>query len=588
MSQRARPPRYTAQIAMRLYTLPLLALFAIGAQAASLPRHAVAVTDLEKKLTKVVEEVLKEDVKIDNHSSEQELIEEVNAVSDIDNQLKKVPGIPVKVIAEENKPALKKDYGIEKGDGISDVNTDSIVKRQEADLAHPGEPQRQEHDTQSPEDSNTEQQTISAIKQSFAETQNVFKQGFDGLSTKFRDVFQTNDQLVTIQKSLENLQKSFSKRFEEINETLQGYFSAAKPTGESSPNKQVAIEMEKRIEDIEEKVESDIKSLTKVVPEVASVRGESSSGGSYGSIPSGGSVPSEGSIPSGGSVPSGGSIPSSGSIPSGGSESTESSNPFAVYLTQFQTQMQEQLNNFQTNVQNYFNQGGGGGTGGDSGSTPGSGSGGNFIENIQSFIGQQNQINQGATQSDEATQRPTIWEGIQSSFTNIFRPGQQQQQGSQTQDNVQSDTPAAPSTAAPNRPIVQAIQNNPIYQGVVNLIRPTTKAPTVVVEDVSEQAQTAEKPAESAQEGSNAVPDADKPAEASPVKDDKAPTQTVAPAIGPIQQIVQRNPIVQGISSAVQRIQNTIGGNTEKPREIEIRGHKPGYGSGTGMLTMTI
>lgn len=506
------PRRYTAQITMRLHTLPLLALLVISAHhATSLPRHALAVTDLEKKLTKVVEEALKKDVKTENLSSGQELAEEVNTVLDIDNQLKKVPGIPVKVVEEVITPTQNSEYGIEKGEYIdgAGANVASSIKRDEVDLKHPGEPQRQEHDTQTPQDSNLEQDTITAIKQSLAETQNHFKQGFEGLATKFKGVFESNDQLVTIQKSLEELQKSFSRQFELINNNIKNFFSVEKPDGDSDPKKEASVqETKKKVGDLGEKVDHEVKRLNEAVSASSVLRAspfhrqENSTGGF--------------------------------NLFAG----------FQQYFTESVATMQSYLTQFQQTVQNALNQ--------NSTSAP---------------------PNAGSQADEATTQRPTIWGGFQSSFNQIFRPPGQQQQ---PQGNVQADAPAAPSTAAPNRPIVQAIQSNPIYQGVVSLIRPTTTNAPVAVEK-EKPAQAADKPVA---EGSNAVPIA-APVESKPEKDDKTPTQTVVPSAGPIQEMVQKNPIVQGISSAVQRIQNTITQNVDKPRDGEDRGFLPVHGLGS-------
>lgn len=479
---------------MRGYVL----LVALAVAASAAPRsHVVPSSDLTKKLTEVVKEALKEPPVVDNPSENE--LDQVNSATEVENNNlrkgDKVKGIPVAVIPDVNPVEtvkVKDTFGIVKG---NDEVVEEI-KRAEVDLKHPGEPQRQEHDTQSPEEINQEQESINVFKQGIVDSQIALKQGIEGIAQEFSNFVASNEQLSIIKKSIQTIHDNFNKQLANLNQTISESFNGG-PSTEKLAEESVVKEEE-----------AGDQSLLK---SVASVKQDS---------------------------------PDSGS--SGSTDQPSGSNTWVTQiqssLSQFQTLVNQGFSNmtafFQNN--NNFNN-----------------ASGSIFENF----GQGPQTN---LESDETqTNRPGIWTNLQNTFQNIWRPGQSENGGN---DAVQSDQPA-PAPAAPG-PFVQAIQNNPLVQGFQNLLnRPqgNSNKPSVPV-----------KPAEtSAQEGSNAVPQ--QPQESSA---EQKPSQPAA--AGPIQQIVQRNPIVQGIAGAVQRIQSTVV-NPEKPRQragLDFGGRKGGnYGS---------
>ncbi|KAM3959730.1 LOW QUALITY PROTEIN: uncharacterized protein ACR2FA_006255 [Aphomia sociella] len=498
---------------MRLHLYPLfLFAFIYLARAAKLP--ALDVRD--KKLAVVAQEAAKEDVPpVDNSSSEQELIDQTNAVNEVENNLRvKIKDIPVKVVVENIKSGLEVNENTEKNDEKK-TDDSSDIKRVEIDLNNPGLPQRQEHDTQNPE--HFEEQ-IPKLKENIIKTQETLTQGFQGVT----DWIANNDHIHSIQSTLQNLEENVKNQLQKINETVQLTWGPSKSQVENESVQKKAIgSVEVGLKSLENSFKTGLKALSEKlqVSESPSVRadgdGENTSSGST-------------------TEPS-----TSGS----GSDGT-STNPFIQALQNFQNTVSQSISNVTTAWQNYLGSIQQGTSQNNTASGPGS-----FISGlgtgIQNIFNQQTPTTPAAAQSDEnsaSTSRPglPIWQGIQSSIQNILSFGQNQ--GTQS---AHSDQPVQP-----DRPIAQAIQNNPIVQGVVNLIQPNRPG--------AQQPQAAKPTQSSQQEGTNAVP-ADTVSKPEQTTDEKKPEQS---SDGPIKKIIQNNPIVVGITGAVQKFTNP-----EKPRD---------------------
>lgn len=466
---------------MRLHAL-VFALVVLYARAASIPERADI--DFEKTLTEAVKEVLsKDEVALENISSDPELIDQANSVKDIENNLRKrvpVADIPVKVVVDDVKPTQK--TSVDKDDKEKENNevipeSSEEIKRVEIDLKDTGLPQRQQHDTQGPEEIKPEIEAIASLKSIIHDGTEKLQEG-------------VQNQVVQMQHNLQQLEDSFQNQVENFNKTLQKLLSPASgnPAGQAKANV-----VESSLETLQNNIKAGIKSLA---DRIETFRAEKQ--------------PNKREECS-----------SSPSVPS----TEETPNPFQIYFQQIATQMQQGFQNMTTSFQSYVNQ---------------------TQNNVTSSS---TDPNNPAAQSDEnATPRPSFWENIQ----NIFQGGSPQQ--------PQSDTPVS-QPATPNRPIVQAIQNNPFVQGVVSVFQPNRPAAN---QPAAAQA-TPPKPetAQPNQEGSNSVPTETKP---EPEQQKQKPETTTFAQSGPIKQIfIDKNPIVQGIAGAVHRIQDSI--KPERPRD---------------------
>jgi hypothetical protein len=483
---------------MRLHVQLFVVLFAVHARAATI--HNPSVPDIEKRLP-TVENVEKDivPVPIDNVSSEQELIDSANSVKDVENNLrvKTVEKIPVNVIVEEPKV---------------DDDSEENFKRVEIDLNNPGEPQRQEHETQNPVHHEDEQRIVATFKQAVLETESDLNQGLQGIGQGLQNW--SRDQLTAIQARLETLRENFVDRLDALNKLVQAYLNNrnSENTVEATQpeNKPDIDNVENHLKSLEENFKVGIKALTEGINTAASLKQET---------------------------------------PTTTPESP--SNILTQLLSTFQSTISQGFNNITTIIQNNL----------PNNNSTGILSG--FSTGIQNILNP----NQGSSvpseaQSDTPT-RPTIWQGIQNFLNPTRNPSAATEQDATN-----------PPNAAPNRPIVQAIQNLPIVQGVVSLIQPTTQPQLI-------------KPSEapSAPEGSNEVPAKESKPEPGKVNEEQTSTN------GPIQNIIQNNPIVKGISGAVQKLQSLS--NPEKPRDEEsnqvkdvgadAKGHGVHYG-GTGIF----
>lgn len=480
----APPGRGSPAPAMRPHVCLLLALAALHARAATIP--APAQSNIEKKLAEAVKEVLEKDTELQNVSLDQDIIDETNVVKDIDNKLLKQVGgdaIPVKVVVEEVQPSLKAGEDKKDCDKL-DIDDDADIKRVEIDLKHPGEPQRQEHETQNPEHFENEHVAVATFKKMINDAQNVFNKGFSDVTHGINDLLDDHEPVVSVKDSIDHLHETFKEHMDKLNATIQSYLN---PEAVEDKDKQASVKkVESGLKVLEDDFEYGVKSLETGVEVLSILKSDSRDDTS---------------------------------------STTEkpSFNPVFGFFQNFQNTIQHGLGNLTSNVQNFFN---------------------NQGDNSTSAVA--------GAQADEGVKppsRPTVWQGIQNTVQGFLNPGQQQQ-------GAQNDEPA------PSGPFAQVIQN-PFVQGVINFIQPKPQ------QAQTQSAQPAPpKPAQSTDsEGSNAVPATEeKPADEQQQNKDKPESQPAKPQAGPIQQIIQKNPIVQGITGAVQRIQHNIN-NPEKPRE---------------------
>ncbi|RVE43297.1 hypothetical protein evm_012056 [Chilo suppressalis] len=494
---------------MRLH-VSIVLLLAVYARAAT-----IQTPDLEKKLP---EKPCEKDPLSDNVSSEQELLDSANTIKDVENNLrvKAIDNIPVKVI-------------------VDDADDTSDLKRVEVDLEHPGEPQRQEHDTQNPVSYSHEQQIVSNVKQAVSDTQNTLKQGFQGVTQGMQDWISNNQQLSSIQQSIQGLQQSFTSQINKLNETIQSFWNNqgsenAIPTDQKQ--KPQFENVENHLKTLEDNFKIGVKALSEGVQVFATLRDDNTE-----------------------------------------KPTSPPNNLFLQYLQLFQQTVSQGFNNVTHAIQNYVGQNNANSTAGNGGILQG------FNNGFQNIFNQGSSTAAPGAQSDEpVTQRPSLWQGLQNSIQNILNPNQVQ-----TSPAEQGAQPPA----SPSGPIAQAIQNNPFVQGVVNFIQPNKPAAQQPQPAKPAAQQTQPTASEPAAEGSNSVP-VESP-EAKPDADvqqpAKATEQQAAPSNGPIKNIIQNNPIVMGISGAVQRLQSSISGNQEKPRdtvkeEQAVKSDGKGHGHG--------
>ncbi|XP_063624897.1 uncharacterized protein LOC134796678 isoform X1 [Cydia splendana] len=439
---------------------PLVLVLALAALLA--PAHLASIATSEKKLGDPIKDVLDTEAQ----KAPEEPIDQANTIKDIDNQLlKKADPIPVKVVVEDVAPVVK--------------DSEDIVKRVEIDLKHPGEPQRQEHETQNPEHYEDDSAPVATIKQMIKDSQEAFNQRFKDVSECIGEWLLDNKPDISLKDSIKDLQDTFMENIEKVNSTIQSYWNQDKADSE----KKVEIEkVQSGLKVLEEKFETGVQDLNNGVRNLAVLKQTRDDASTTTVKPSG--------------------------IP-------------GIQFPGFVT-------GFWSSVTNGFS---------------------NVTNQIQNIIGQASNNSSGASgvQSDEtsaSTSKPTVFQAIQNQIQGIFQGRPQ---------GAQSDEQPAGQTG----PFAQVIQNVPLLQNFVNFIQPKPQT-----NEPGKPAQTTNS------EGSNVVPaDPANPADQQQKKPDEAPAAAPAPASqGPIQQIIQRNPIVQGIAGAVQKIQHTIN-NPEKPRE---------------------
>ncbi|XP_034833104.2 sporozoite surface protein 2-like isoform X1 [Maniola hyperantus] len=495
--------------------------------------------------------------------------------------------IPVKVIEEPVLDENSNDY-------VPPYDTNVNVKRVEVDLANPGPPQRQEHETQNPENFSDNDKIIVAIKRTIEQAENVFNEGLKGVSNSFKTFLQANEDLPAIQENIKNLKETFTGQIEKLNETIRTYLKPEPATsGESVANPKLEV-VQARLTYLDNNFKLGLDTLTEGV-EVYSIIKEEDEAEAAKAIELKADVKAEPEVvpadPAEVSVPTkpvdkpAPANPAPGNVPS----ATGPQSPLTIFITNWQNSMANAFNSFS----NMF-------TGNNAnGQIPGQAQQSNPIVNLfqgipnifqgQNTGGQAQVPNKPVTGTQEqpskppytqadpvpAPAAPPIWtpqglyNTVTSTWNNLVNSGQNNQPQQPQYD--------APQAVNPN-PFQQAIQSivsfvTPQPPQAQQPVNPANPIPPVVAATPEKAPQKGPESAPTkpevtvAVQGSNVVPAPvnERPQEpAQPSQVNPAPA-----AAGPIQQLVQNNPIIKGIQNAVQRIQGPP--NPETPREEVIQ-----------------
>ncbi|XP_039757048.1 uncharacterized protein LOC120631500 [Pararge aegeria] len=454
----------------------------------------------------------------------------------VNENLRKPGDIPVKVVEGPVLDENSNDYV--PSDDIS-VN----VKRIEVDLENPGEPQRQEHETQNPENFSDNDKIVVAIRQSIEQAENVFNEGLKHVSDSFKTFSHPDEDLPLIQKNIKNLKENFNDQFEKLNKTIRAYLKPQTfSSGESMANPKLEI-VQAHLKYLDDNFKLGLDTLTEGVEVYSIIKEEDEA---EKAIALKADLKAESEVAPAGTPSKPAENPPAQPTPANTGTPAAGTTPWNIFISNLQNSITSAF----TNLGSIMNNGQSGTNGQGSAQSPGS----QITDFWQNIFQGQNTVNQ----------KPPTQEGTNPA-------------------NTQAD-PVPAQTPAPWGPqsIIQSIQsswnNNPIqqaYQNFVSLITPQTPpaqqpaispnpTPAVAVapEKVPERT-TADKPVAVPTQGSNVVP---APVNEQPQADAANP---VPPQTGPIQQLVQNNPIIKGIQSAVQRIQGTP--NPETPREEIIK-----------------
>ncbi|XP_046968142.1 histone acetyltransferase KAT6A-like [Vanessa cardui] len=519
---------------MRLNTFILtLCVCALHVRAASISS--------EKKLDDL------DNVDLDNVALEPELIDQVT-VKDVDNNLRKtIVDIPVKVVEE---PTVLDENS---NDYVPNNDDSTNIKRVDIDLANPGPPQRQEHETQNPENYGEKEKAIFGIKKTIEDTEKIFNQGLQELSNKFKNLFGSNEDLPAIQNNLQNLRHTFTDQIVKLNETIIKNLKPDSSQTVKESEKKLKI-VETQLQNLQKKFEVGVDTLTEGVEVLTIIREEDAEAAKTKSIINEEREVAKQETPANGN-PDAEQGSSSTQAPAASSTTAPaSSNPIMNWLSNFQNEITSAFSNFQSTIQNNWlgNQFFQGAPNIIQGTNP------TVIQNPPAQQGQ-NAVPAGAQSDTAVTQAtPAPWgpQAIIQHVQNLINPAQNTQQAAQGQ---QTATPAAN-----NGPFSQ------VFQNLVQFIQRPNQG----------QAQPPANPTPASTEGTNpssANPDNTdtSQADAIPVPSQQPqPVPQSAPAQqpgqnGPIQQLVQNNPIIKGIQSAVQRLQGTP--NPETPRNEIIK-----------------
>lgn len=201
---------------MRLYTFVTLCACALYVRAASIPSSEKKIDDLDN-------------VELDNVESE--LVDQPT-VQDLDNNLRKTSDIRVKVIDE---PVILDENS---NDYIPNNDESINIKRLEIDLNNPGSPQRQEHETQNPENYGEKERAVYPIIQKIKKAESVFTKGLKDVSDSLQNINEESGEFPVVLQNLKNLNESFSIEIEKLNDTMRSHLESkpAELYGESEKN----------------------------------------------------------------------------------------------------------------------------------------------------------------------------------------------------------------------------------------------------------------------------------------------------------------------------------------------------------------
>nr|XP_026490299.1 uncharacterized protein LOC113396539 [Vanessa tameamea] len=518
---------------MRLYTFILtLCVCALHVRAASISS--------EKKLDDL------DNVDLDNVALEPELIDQVT-VKDVDNNLRKtIVDIPVKIVEE---PTVLDENS---NDYVPKDDESIIIKRVDIDLANPGPPQRQEHETQNPENYGEKEKAVFGIKKSIEDTKKIFNQGIQELSHNFKNLFGNNEDLPAIKNNLQNLRHTFTDQIVKLNETIIKNLNPDSSQTIKESEKKLKI-VESQLQNLQKKFEVGVDTLTEGVEVLTIIREEDETAKTKSIISEEREVAKQDTLTSANPESQQGATSSTLAPTVSSTNAPASSNPIMTWLSNFQNDITSAFTNFQTTIQNNwigipFFQG-----------APNSNQGTDTTVQNPPAQGQ-NTVPAGAQSDTAVTQAtPAPWgpQAIIQQIQNLINPGQNSQQAAQGQQTT--------APAANNGPFANTIQS------IVQFIQRPNQAqtqppanPTPASAGSTNPTSTNSDKTDASQADAIPVPNQ----QAQPVPQ-SAPAQQPLGQNGPIQQLVQNNPIIKGIQSAVQRLQGTP--NPETPRNEIIK-----------------
>ncbi|XP_047533977.1 uncharacterized protein LOC125068725 [Vanessa atalanta] len=511
--------------------------------------HAASISS-EKKLDDL------DNVDLDNVALEPELIDQVT-VKDVDNNLRKtIVDIPVKIVEE---PIVLDENS---NDYVPKDDESIIIKRIDIDLANPGPPQRQEHETQNPENYGEKEKAIFGIKKSIEDTEKIFNQGIKELSQNFKNLFGNNEDLPAIKNNLQNLRHTFTDQIVKLNETIIKNLKPDSSQTIKESEKKLKI-VETQLQNLQKKFEVGVDTLTEGVEVLTIIREEDETAKTKSIISEEREVAKQDTPTNANSETQQGASSSTQAPTVSSTNAPASTNPVMVWLNNFQNDVTTAFSNFQTTIQNnwignpFFQ--------GNQGTNP----------TVQNPPAQgQNTVPAGAQSDTAVTQAtPAPWgpQAIIQQIQNLINPGQNSQQAAQGQQTT--------APASNNGPFANTIQS------IVQFIQRPNQAqtqppanPTPASAGSTNPSSTNSDKTDASQADAIPVPNQ----QAQPVPQ-SAPAQQPLGQNGPIQQLVQNNPIIKGIQSAVQRLQGTP--NPETPRneiiennseeKVELKG-RPG------------
>ncbi|XP_072929827.1 uncharacterized protein [Epargyreus clarus] len=517
---------------MRSYALLIFALAVLGARAATIP----APTEAEKLPN---ESEALDNVSLDNNVSEQELSDRPNIIKEAENEIP-MANVPVEIIEEQSvlkTIALKEDSN----DYVPDNDDSTNIKRVEIDLNNPGPPQRQEHDSQNPINYIDKERAVAVVQKSIAESQNTFNHALQDITQVFQKFAANKENLEGVQTNIKTLKQNVNLQVTKLSDTIDSYLN---PEGVKVIEDVSHIEEVKNsLRSLQDKINTGMDVLYEGA-DVLSILKEEDEKDLPDKISGKADNVNVASTATGTSPTP--TPPISSTLPP--------PNLFESFMTSFQNTVGTAFTNMGNMVQNFINP--------------------NQNQNQQP---PQQGAAPAGTQSDQpaaSTQRPNLFQYLQT----VFNPGANNQQ--QTDQNQNQNPPFSISQLNPANYFGQIMSN--IFQQQPQQINQQTSQTSNVNQPASDTPVQAVPVTPAPAQASNSVP-----AAPAPQPQPASAPQTVQnpPAqVGPIQQIVQNNPIVKGITNAVQRIQGLSNPSTPRDTPKSPNGENSdgkGHGSGT-------
>ncbi|NP_001139414.2 urbain precursor [Bombyx mori] len=442
---------------------------------------------------------------VENLSSEQELIDQANTIKDIDNSLRANKKEVVDIPVKVIVEEIKPSLKSDL-ENVEVPDENEEIKRPLVDLRNPGPPQHQEHETQNPEHHEDAEKIVSSVKNDINTAEIALRQGFQEVSDGIGKWYARTEQINELQASLQHFQENFGAQIQKLNETLHFIKPADTIAAPSVEETQNKASFET--------IESGLKSL------------ETNFNSGLNQLSEGIQIVATFKADGEAAAESSSTAPAQSTTASTVTSTNGPTNPLIQMVTNLQNSFLSGMANLTQAINNWNSN--------QAWSVP----------NI--FGGASTAAPQSDVQGDATTttQRPAPWQNLPSQISNFFNP-QGQNSNQQNQSGQQSQAPSG---------LFSGVQNFPF--NFLNLLQPNRPG-----------AQSTEKPAEatSTNGAASAAPDIAKPSESN------LPTETKPeqPAAGPLKQIFENSPVLQGIAGAVKKIQTTVN-NPVKPRDSEV------------------